>query len=160
MSRPLKTPADSAVEMRELVMPNHTNPQNTIFGGQIMSWIDIAAAMTATKHAERNVVTVHVDSITFEAPVKIGYHVLIQASVNYVGNSSIEIGLKVWSENPISGDRKVTTRAYLTFVTIDDFGKPCSVKYGLNPVTDNDKRRYDNAIKRVEARKKLRASLK
>ena len=77
-----KTVAESAVEMRFLVMPNDTNPQNSIFGGVVMSWIDMAAAMCAERHSNRPVVTVHVDDISFKAPMKIGDHALIKASIN------------------------------------------------------------------------------
>ena len=153
-----KTPQETAVEMREMVMPHHTNAHSTIFGGQVMSWIDIAAAMTAQKHCQRPVVTVQIDSISFKAPIKIGYHVIIQAMVNYVGNTSMEIGVRVTSENPMTGDTRVTTRAYLTFVALDEFGKPIKVPE-LDPQTEDDKRRFQNAKKRVEARRALKAQL-
>ena len=117
-----KTPSDSAVEMREMVMPHHTNPQNTVFGGTVMSWMDIAAAMVAARHANRPVVTVHISDIDFIAPVKMGHHVHIQASLNYVGKSSMIVGVKVTSENPMTGERRKTTKAYLTFVALDDLG--------------------------------------
>ena len=153
-----RTPADSAIEMRQMVMPNHTNPQGTIFGGQVMGWIDIAAAMTAARHANRPVVTAHIDSITFESPIKVGYHVHILASVNYVGRTSMEIGVKVIGENPANGDRRTATTAYLTFVALDDFSKPTPVPR-LQPITDDDKRRFNNAKKRVKHRLALKKSL-
>jgi len=155
----MKTPSETAVEMREMVMPHHTNPQNTVFGGTVMSWIDIAAAMVAARHSGKPVVTVHIDDIDFIAPIKVGYHVLIQASLNYVGKTSMIVGVKVTSENPYTGQRRTTTRAYLTFVALDDLGKPVEVP-GLRPETEDEIRRFENAKKRVEMKKQIRGSLK
>jgi len=150
-----KTPSESSIEMRELVMPNHTNPQNTVFGGTVMSWIDIAAAMVAARHCGRPVVTAHIDDIDFIAPIKMGYHVLIQASLNYVGRSSMIVGVKVTSENPYTGESRTTTKAYLTFVALDDLGRPVEVP-PLQPETDDEVRRFENAKKRVQMKKDIR----
>ena len=154
-----KKPSESAVEMREMVMPNHTNPQNTVFGGTVMSWIDIAAAMVAARHCARPVVTAHIDDIDFIAPIKMGYHVLIKASLNYVGKTSMIIGVKVTSENPYTGEIRTTTKAYLTFVALDDLGKPVEVP-PLLPETEDEIRRFENAKKRVQMKKDVRSQLK
>lgn len=154
-----KTPSDSAVEMREMVMPHHTNPQNTVFGGTVMSWMDIAAAMVAARHANRPVVTVHISDIDFIAPVKMGHHVHIQASLNYVGTSSMIVGVKVTSENPMTGERRKTTKAYLTFVALDDLGKPTSVPE-LKVESPDEVRRFENAKQRALAKKKLQQKLR
>ena len=140
--------------MREMVMPGDTNAHGTIFGGKVMSWIDIAAAMCASRHCNNPVVTVHVDNIEFKSPINIGSHVIIKASVNYVGRTSMIIGVKVESENPYTGVSRVTTRAYLTFVALDEFGKPVPVPE-LNPETEDDIRRYNNAKERVKSNKEL-----
>ncbi len=153
-----KKVSDSKIEMREMVMPHHTNPQNTIFGGTVMSWIDIAAAMCAAKHCNKPVVTVHVDELHFISPIKVGEHVLIKASVNFVGNSSIVVGVKVQSENPYFNEIKTTTRAFLTFVALDSNGKPTQVPR-LEIINDEEQRRWDNAKIRVEAARKLRSQL-
>lgn len=153
-----KTPSESAVEMREMVMPNHTNPQNTVFGGTVMGWIDVAAAMAAARHCGRPVVTAHIDDIDFMAPIKVGYHVLIQASLNYVGRTSMIIGVKVTSENPYTGESRTTTKAYLTFVALDDLGRPVEVP-ALHPETEDEIRRFENAKKRVEMKKSVRQTL-
>lgn len=153
-----KSPSESSVEMREMVMPHHTNPQNTVFGGTVMSWIDIAAAMVAARHCGRPVVTAHIDDIDFIAPIKVGYHVLIQASLNYVGKTSMIVGVKVTSENPYTGESRTTTKAYLTFVALDDLGKPVIVPT-LDPKTDDEKRRFENAKKRVAMKKSVREAL-
>jgi uncharacterized protein (TIGR00369 family) len=154
-----KSPQESYIIMQEMVMPQHTNPQNTIFGGVVMSWIDIAAAMSAAKHCNRPVVTVHVDEIHFITPIKVGEHVKVSASVNYVGRTSMVVGVKVESENPYFNEVKTTTRAYLTFVALDTSGKPIEVPR-LKLETEAEKRRYLNAKLRVEHSKKLNAELK
>jgi acyl-CoA hydrolase len=154
-----KTPEESAVEMREMVMPNHTNALNTVFGGTVMGWIDIAAAMVAARHCGKPVVTAHIDDIDFIAPIKVGYHVLIQASLNYVGRSSMIVGVRVTSENPYTGESRVTTKAYLTFVALDDLGRPIEVP-GLEPQTEDEIRRFENAKKRVEMKKEMRGTFK
>jgi len=149
MEQVQKSPKQSSAEMRFLVMPEHTNPQNSIFGGVVMSWIDMAAAMVAERHSGRPVVTVHVDDISFKAPIKIGDHVLVKASVNYVGKTSILVGVKVIAENPFTGITRHTTTAYLTFVALDDIGRPIEI-CKLTPETDEEKRRYIQGEKRMQ----------
>lgn len=153
-----KTPSETAIEMREMVMPNHTNVHGTVFGGTVMGWIDIAAAMVAARHCGRPVVTAHIDDIDFIAPIKMGYHVLIQASLNYVGRTSMIVGVKVTSENPHTGEARTTTKAYLTFVALDDLGRPVEVP-GLTPQSDDEIRRFANAQKRVQMKKDVRSTL-
>ena len=158
MSKSPKTPSESSIEMRELVMPNHTNPQNTVFGGTVMGWIDVAAAMVAARHCGKPVVTAHIDDIDFIAPIKMGYHVLIRASLNYVGRTSMIIGVKVTSENPYTGESRITTKAYLTFVALDDLGRPVEVPQ-LRPETEDEIRRFENAKKRIQMKKDVRSNL-
>ena len=148
-----KTVKESAVEMRYLVMPNHTNPQNSIFGGVVMSWIDMAAAMVAERHSNRPVVTVHVDDISFKAPIRIGDHVLIRASLNYVGKSSMLVGVKVVAENPFTGISRHTTTAYLAFVALDDIGRPIQIR-GVIPESDEEIRRFSDGRDRIEDMKR------
>lgn len=154
-----KAPSESEITMREMVMPGDANKHGTIFGGKIMAWIDIAAAMAAERHCQKPVVTAHIDDIDFLSPIKVGYHVIINASINYAGNSSMIIGVKVESENPYTGERRTTTKAYLTFVALDEFGKPVMVPQ-VDPQTVDDKRRFENAKTRRESNKKLRSDLK
>lgn len=158
MKKISKSVSESSVEMREMVMPNHTNSHGTVFGGTVMGWIDIAAAMVAARHCNKPVVTAHIDDIDFIAPIKMGYHVLIQASLNYVGKTSMIVGVKVTSENPHTAEARVTTKAYLTFVALDDMGKPVSVPE-LTPSTPEEIRRFENAKKRVEMKKKIREAM-
>lgn len=154
-----KSPQESEIVMREMVMPGDTNKHGTIFGGKIMAWIDIAAAMCAERHCEKPVVTAHIDDIDFLSPIKVGHHVMIKASINYAGNSSMIIGVKVESENPYTREHRTTTKAYVTFVALDELGKPVPVPK-VDPVTEDEKRRFENAKKRKEANKKLRLDLK
>lgn len=155
----VKTPSETSIEMREMVMPNHTNVHGTVFGGTVMGWIDIAGAMVSARHCGRPVVTAHIDDIDFIAPIKMGYHVLIQASLNYVGKTSMIVGVKVTSENPHTGESRTTTKAYLTFVALDDLGRPIEVP-GLAPETEDEIRRYENAKMRVQMKKDARSKFK
>ncbi len=154
-----KSPDESAVEMREMVMPTDTNKHGTIFGGKIMSWIDIAAAMAAERHCNNPVVTAHISDIDFISPINVGFHVSIKASINYVGRSSMIVGVRVDSENPYTGEKKKTTKAYVTFVAIDESGKAKEVPR-LTPITDDEKRRYENAKERALSKKNLSEKLK
>ncbi|MCO4752946.1 MAG: acyl-CoA thioesterase [Bacteriovoracaceae bacterium] len=154
-----KSPSESSVIMREMVMPGDANKHGTIFGGKIMSWIDIAAAMAAERHCNNPVVTAHISDIDFISPINVGHHVTIKASINYVGRSSMIVGVRVDSENPYSGDKRKTTKAYVTFVAIDEFGKSREVA-GLEPQTDDEKRRYENAKARAKSKKEFNSSLK
>lgn len=154
-----KTPAQSAVETRYLVMPHHANPYGTVFGGIIMEWIDMVASMAAQRHCGMDVVTAGIDSLAFENPVRIGDHIVLTASVNYVGKTSMEVGVKVIVENPTLSKKDIATRAYLTFVAIDKEHRPVAAP-PLRPETEDEKRRWDNAALRVKARKQLRSQVK
>ena len=149
-----KTPRDSEIMMREMVMPGDTNAHGTVFGGKVLSWIDIAGAMCASLHRNTQVVTVHMDDIEFKSPINIGSHVIIKASLNYVGKTSMIVGVKVESTNPLTGIIRTTTKAYLTFVALDEFGKPTKVPR-LIPETETEKRRYKNAQERLKSRREL-----
>ena len=151
----IKTPADSAVETRYLVMPGHANAFGTAFGGAIMSWIDMVAAMAGQKHCGREVVTAGIDSVAFESPIRIGDQVVLLACVNYVSQTSMEVGVKVIRENPATGEQITATRAFLTFVAVDKNHRPVAAPK-LTPQTDDEKRRWNNAALRVKTRKQLR----
>ncbi len=154
-----KTPKDSATTMTEMVLPTDTNALGTIFGGKVMSWIDIAAAIAAGRHARKVVVTASIDALHFVQPVKLGHVVHIRASVNYAGRSSMEVGVRVDSENPITGERYHTATAYTTFVALDDHGKPSPVP-PIRPETPEEIRRYEQAKARRNSRIKLAEELK
>lgn len=141
--------------MTELVLPSHTNALGTIFGGTIMSWIDIAAAICSQRHSGREVVTASIDSLSFVAPVYKGWVVNLKASVNYVSRTSMEVGVRVDAENPKTGELFHTSTAYLTFVAIGSNGKPAPVP-GLILENEDQKRRHEAARLRREARLKNR----
>jgi acyl-CoA hydrolase len=147
-----KTPAESAVQTRYLVMPQQANPQGTAFGGAIVSWIDMVAAMAGQRHCGCEVVTAQIDTLTFRHPIHIGDHVVLRASVNYVSRSSMEVGVQVTREDPYTGEQIVATTAHLTLVALDRNKKPTPVP-PLRPETPEEKRRYENARRRVEERK-------
>lgn len=143
--------SESQVVMTELVLPSHTNSLGSIFGGVVMSWIDIAAAIAAQRHAKKTVVTASIDALHFVAPVYKGWIVNLKASVNYAGKSSMEVGVRVDAENPITGQVFHTASAYLTFVAIDDKFKPVEILPVL-PQSDDEKRRYNRAKERRRQR--------
>lgn len=148
---------ESQVIMTELVLPTHTNALGSTFGGVVMSWIDIAAAIAAQRHSRKNVVTASIDALNFVAPVFKGWVVNLKASVNYAGTTSMEIGVRVDAENPVTGERFHTASAYLTFVALDSHGKPTSIPQ-IKPESSDEKRRFEAAQKRREGRLKSRSS--
>ena len=147
-----KTPSESKVVTRYLVMPQQANPQGTAFGGAIMSWIDMVAAMAAERHCGTEVVTAGIDSMAFKEPVRIGDHVVLKASVNYVSRSSMEVGVQVTREDPCTGEKAIATTAHLTLVALDKDKKPTPVP-PVVPETPEEERRYENARLRVQQRK-------
>ncbi|TGL63358.1 acyl-CoA thioesterase [Leptospira sarikeiensis] len=155
----VKTPQQSAVETRHIVMPDHTNHYGTLFGGTLMSWIDLIAVMVAQRHCGREAVTASVDKLNFMEPISIGEQVILKASVNYAGKSSMEIGVQVSKENPYTGVVTRATTAYLTFVALDENKKPCPIPK-LKPETETEIRRYENAILRQEANRNLLQKIK
>jgi acyl-CoA hydrolase len=152
-----KTPSESTVETRYLVMPTQANAQGTAFGGAIVGWIDMTAAMAAQRHCGREVVTAGIDSLVFRQPIRIGDHVILKAAVNYVSRSSMEVGVQVVREDPYTGQHVLATTAHLMFVALDENKRPTPAP-SLLPQTPEEERRYDNARLRVQARKeRLRA---
>jgi len=156
-------PSATVIEMNQLVLPQHTNSLGTAFGGTIMGWIDICAAMAAQRHARRVVVTASMDQLDFLAPIKGGQLVNLRSSVNWVGRSSMEVGVRVETEDTLSGDRVHAASAYLTFVALGGHGKPVEVPR-LEPHTRDEKLRWDEALVRrkqrlalAEERRKLAA---
>lgn len=147
------------VQMTEIVLPSHTNALGTIFGGQVVSWIDIAGAIAAGRHARKVVVTASIDALHFVAPIKLGHYVHIRAAVNYAGRTSMEVGVRVDSENPISGEMHHTATAYLTFVALDEHGRPAGIP-PLSPESPEEKRRFEQAKIRRESRIRLAVELK
>ena len=146
-----KAPSSSQVVMTQLVLPTHTNSLDTVFGGTVMSWIDIAAAISAQRHSCKPVVTASIDRLDFIAPIRKGWVVNLVASVNFCSRTSMEVGVRVDAENPMTGEKFHTASAYLTFVALGSDGKPSEVPQ-LKLVTDDDRRRFQDAAKRREIR--------
>jgi len=146
-----KKAADSLVIMTELVLPNDTNTFGNLMGGRLMYWMDIAAALAAMKHCGAPVVTASVDNISFEAPIKIGNVVHIEAKVSRAFNTSMEVHLAVWGEDAIHQYKYKSNEAYYTFVALDPNGKPRAVPQ-LTPETEEEKRLFEGALRRRQLR--------
>lgn len=159
MKQEARKVSESQVVMTEMVLPTHTNALGSIFGGTVMSWIDIAAAICAQRHSRKPVVTAHIDEMQFIAPVYKGWVVNLKASVNQVGTSSMEIGVRVDAENPQTGETFHTASAYLTFVALDSHGKPTHVA-PLILETVEEKRRHEAAVSRRNMRLQKRTKTK
>ncbi|GAB1430432.1 acyl-CoA thioesterase [Ignavibacteria bacterium] len=159
MTQSSKKPADSIVIMTHLVLPNDTNQFGNLMGGKLMHWIDIAAALVAMRHSGRVCVTASVDEISFLEPIKLGYVVRIIASINRAFRTSMEIGVKVFREDPLNATEAHTSSAYLTFVGIDQYGKPLPAPQ-VEPETDEERRRYEEASFRREQRLRHRQTMK
>ena len=138
--------------MHEIVLPNDTNYLGNILGGRVMHYMDICAAMSAFKHARKQVVTASVDGLDFLAPSKVGDIISLRSSVNYCGRTSMEIGVRIESEDRISGKKTHTASAYLTFVAIDKNGMPIEIPQ-VSPLTDDEIRRFYEGKIRYEKRK-------
>ncbi len=142
-----KLVSSSQVVMTQLVLPSHTNALGTIFGGTVMSWIDIAAAISAQRHCNHDVVTASIDQLNFIAPIKQGWVVNLKASVNFVSRTSMEVGVRVEAENPKTSELFHTASAYLTFVALGSDGKPTEVP-SLILQTEVERSRFYAAEKR------------
>ena len=146
-----KTVSASRVRMNELVMPNDTNPLGNLMGGRLMQWMDVCSAISAQRHCNRNVVTVAADSIEFKNAIKLGEVVVIEGEVTRTFTSSMEIAMEVWAENLRTGERRLCTTSFYTFVAVDADGKPVPVPE-IVPETDFEKERYEQAAERREMR--------
>jgi acyl-CoA hydrolase len=153
-----KTPRSSRVETAQLVLPGLTNTHGTIFGGMLMQWIDIAGGIASARHAGGPVVTASMDRLHFIEPVRLGEIVVLQAQVNYAGKTSMEVGVRVFAEDQVTFQRRQTTRAYLTFVAVDDVGRPRDVP-PLVCETAEEKRRFKDAEKRRAVRLRERRAM-
>ncbi len=146
-----KRACESYVEMTQLVLPSHTNPLGTAFGGQIMAWIDICAGIAAQRHARQITVTASMDDLHFRSPIRQGEVVILKAQVNRAFHTSMEVGVRVEAENPLTGERRHCSSAYLTFVAIDQNGQRVPIP-PLIPGNENEQRRYEEAEERRQFR--------
>lgn len=153
MTEPLERPVqDSLVEMTEIVFPNDANPLQKLMGGRVMHWVDICAAIAAGRHARKPVVTASLDQLDFLRPVPVGAVVVLLASINFTGRTSMEVGVKVFHEDRHSSRRRHVVSAYLTFVALDEVtGQPSPIPMVV-PATDDQKRRFRDGEERRERR--------
>jgi acyl-CoA hydrolase len=143
---------ESISEMTEIVLPNDANPLNSLLGGRLMHWIDLAGAMAAHRHSRTYVVTASIDHMDFLVPVRVGDFVVLRSAVNRVFHTSMEVGVKVWVENYRSEQHHHVSSAYLTFVAVDAAGNRIVVPPVI-PETEDEKRRYEGAARRREIRR-------
>src|ERR1700688_4171430 len=153
---PGKPVSASRSEMTKIVLRAQTNPLGKLLGGQVMHLVDMAAALAAHRHSNSYVVTASVDYIDFRNPVNLGEIVNLKSQVNRVFHTSMEVGVEVYSENAMTGERKHTTSAYVTFVAIDQYTNLTKPVAPLILKTPEERRRFREAAKRREARLALR----
>lgn len=146
-----KRPSDSWMTTARLMMPTDANVLGNVFGGAIMRYMDEIAAIVAWRHAGKNVVTASIDRMNFYAPVYVGNLLILKASVNYVGTTSMEIGVRIEAQDPSTREGNHTGSCYLTYVALDEKGKPTPIP-PLIVASPEEKRRFREAL----ARRKLR----
>ena len=151
MTRPSRRVAESQHETSQLMMPNDANNLGHVFGGVILAMMDKSAAIAAIRHARSACVTASIDRVDFREPVHLGDLVIMKSSVNFVGRTSMEVGVRVEAEDVVSGRRRHTNSCYLTFVAVDRNGRPVEVP-SLICETDEEKRRYAAAEERRRRR--------
>ncbi|HSH75303.1 MAG TPA: acyl-CoA thioesterase [Longimicrobiales bacterium] len=151
---PAKKPNASVAVVSELMMPHQVNNLGHVFGGEVLSMVDRAAAVAAMRHAGRAVVTVSIDRVDFREPIHTGELVTCTARVNFVGRTSMEVGVRVEAENLLSGEKRHTNTCFLTFVAIDADHRPCPVP-PLDLSGPEDERRSREGRRRREVREAL-----
>jgi acyl-CoA hydrolase len=150
-----KSPSQSYAEVIVRMFPSDANPAGNVFGGEILKHIDMVAGIVAQRHSQSNAVTVSMDSVNFLKPVFVGNVLTLNARINYVHNSSMEIEVKAESEDILTGMRTITGTAFVTFVALDKNGKPLSVPK-LSLKTDEDRTKFEEGKIRMEKRLKNR----
>lgn len=144
-----KTPSESRAVTTQMVLPNDTNPHGNLFGGRLLGWMDITAAIAAQRHSGRVVVTASVNNVSFGSPIKESSVVTIEAKVSRAFNSSMEVYMVVFVEDPLTRKRTKHNEAIYTFVAVDQNGGPITVP-PLIPETEEEKLRYDGALRRKQ----------
>ena len=150
-TRPSRAVSESQHETSEIMMPQHANNLGHVFGGVILSMMDRSAAVVAIRHARTTCVTASIDRVDFREPVRLGDLVIMKSSVNYVGKTSMEIGVRVESEEITTGNRRHTNSCYLTFVAVDAGGRPVPIP-ALRTETPDQERRHAAAQERRRRR--------
>lgn len=148
-----KAVRESETELSDLILPSHSNTVGTVFGGKILEMVDKAAAVSAMRHSERPCVTVAMERVEFLVAIRVGFLIIVKARVNYVGKTSLEIGVEVYSEDIQAGRRQLTNSCLVTMVAVDEDSRPVPVR-GLLCETPDEKKRFEEARKRRLARKR------
>ncbi|MEN8907639.1 MAG: acyl-CoA thioesterase [Clostridiales bacterium] len=146
-----KIPKDSYVETREMVLPNDTNLLGNLLGGRLLHLIDIAGAMVASKHSNKIVATVSIDNVNFKEPIKLGEIIILRAVLVRVGRSSMDVLVRIYGENTMTGKIINTNSAFLTYVALDDDQKPTLVPR-LKITTEEEQKYFEEANKRKKKR--------
>lgn len=141
------TVANTIVETTHLVLPGEANTLGTAFGGHVCAWIDLACAVSAQRHCRLPVATASIDDLHFLAPIKVGHVAIVRSQVNAVFRTSLEVGAVVMSEDPLTGQRSLTTRAFLTFVALGPDGRPVPLR-PLETMTEEERQREQLALAR------------
>jgi len=141
----------SRITISQLMHPEHANLLGNVHGGWIMKLVDEAGALSCMRHAQKKVVTVSIDSMTFQQPIKLGDLVILNSEVTYTGRTSMEVTVEVVAENPITGESTHTNTAYLVYVALDDEGRPTPVP-AVKAETEEDRRKLEQALQRQERR--------
>jgi len=155
MSLKPKSSEESRAEMTVRMFPSDANPAGNVFGGEILRQIDLIAGLVAQRHCRKNAVTASIDRVNFLKPVLVGNALILNARLNYVSRSSMEIEVKVEAENLMTGIRTLTNTAFVTSVALDDFGKSAEVP-PLLLATEEEKRKFAEGEQRMLQRKKER----
>lgn len=156
MDRPAKKVSDSKVEWTRCVQSMDCNARGTLFGGQLLKWLDEVAGVTAMRHCGHEVTTAAVDNLQFKRPVPMGQLCILTGRVTYVGNTSMEVRTDVYLEDLDTGMRYPVNRAYFTEVAVDDHSQPTRIPYSLQPETPGEYAEMEGAKQRIALRKQRR----
>ena len=151
----IKTVSDSRAELTDLVLPPDTNMHGTIFGGKVMAYADKIAVISAMRHCRKPVVTVRSDSFEFHSPIKSGEAICIESFVVCAFRTSMEVLVRIYAENLLTGEKRKTSQAYLTIIAIDEHSKPAEIP-PITPVTEEERLLYQSAMERYKKRKQKR----
>ncbi|KHF40494.1 acyl-CoA hydrolase [Halalkalibacter okhensis] len=154
-----KRTSESKTVMTDLVLPPDTNYHGTIFGGNVMAYVDKVASIVAMRHSRAMVVTASSDSLDFISPIKTGEAICLEGFITYTRKTSMEVYVKVEAENLLTGEKRLTATSYLTFVALDSEGKPTNVP-SVIPETEEEKWHYEGALERFDQRNKRRQARK
>jgi acyl-CoA hydrolase len=154
-----KRASESKTVMTDLVLPPDTNYHGTIFGGNVMAYVDKVASITAMRHSRAMVVTASSDSLDFISPIRTGEAICLEGFITYTRKTSMEVYVKVEAENLLTGEKRLTATSYLTFVALDNEGKPTSVPPVI-PESEEERWHYEGAVERFEQRNKRRQTRK